>query len=618
MSDLNKKFTTDIPEGLAKNKEELIEKLQAPSLTFSDGKKQIEVLHEDGSRVPVGQIFFREGDNMLVGEIIYCHAREQDLERGEQRETIIPLLVLGFYRNGVLCERVWNPYQMSRKVEFNDKPVLIEMRTRYMGTLETLMSLEAAKRFIAGCELPEWNDVYSEVKGVIEVFVNLEWDQRLKDVVACWVFATYFQEIFNVLPFLYPYGSTGTGKTRLLKTAVYLSRHGFLVTDPTEAVLFRMAEALKPTLGIDESLLGSTAWKLIRTAFKRGLYVPRMEKTHRDEFILGLFETFMPVAFGSTQMPKELGGLDADEARAIFIFMQKMPDPVGRDPEPWEFKSLRDKLYLLRLGRANEVLKAIQQVEGLALPFSGHEREIWLPLLAIAKILGETVFNNILSYASEFYSVKLSRQNMDEKIVVRAVLLMYRNLYVESVKTEPKIHIPNIEFSSSNLQTYIKNVLQDWGEYEEFLFNKQWDSRRIGRILTRLGIFKKLKHGRSYYIVTAESLQLLYKQFFQGGCGGFGGLKKESILPGNNPPGGGGGLKIDSIDLVFNPPNPPNPPTSKSVVRLERISGSLFPTEKCAACGSSGVDFQATYTDGSWSLLCFECAEKIQEGAENE
>ncbi|MEM3056916.1 MAG: hypothetical protein QW639_06790 [Candidatus Bathyarchaeia archaeon] len=42
-------------------------------------------------------------------------------------------------------------------------------------------------------------------------------------------------------------------------TAVYLSRHGFVATDPSEASLYRTAEAFRPTLGIDESLLGREA-----------------------------------------------------------------------------------------------------------------------------------------------------------------------------------------------------------------------------------------------------------------------------------------------------------------------------------------------------------------------
>ncbi|MEM0489355.1 MAG: hypothetical protein QW707_09205, partial [Candidatus Bathyarchaeia archaeon] len=517
-ADLNINF--EVPDGLPRTKDELLERLREakPSLSFFHEDKHIEVTHEDGCRVSLGQIFYRCEDGFVIGEVLYSHARIRDLRNPESEpyETIIPLVVYAVYNNDKLVERDLKPYVMVKKLMLNNKPILVEAKTKLSGAIETLMSLDAACRFKDGCEAPLWSEVYNEVKSEIRRFCNLDWDARLYDVVACWILATYFQEIFGVLPFLYPYGATGTGKTRLLKTAVFMARHGFLVTDPSESSLFRTAEALRPTLGIDEGLIGPAAWKLVRTAFKKGMYVPRVEKTRRDEFILGFFETFMPVAFSSTEMPKELGGCDADEARTIFIFMQQMPDPIGRDPEVWDFKALRDKLYLLRLGRANDVIQALRQVESLNLPFHGHEREVWFPLLTIAKIVGEEAYDNILGYAAELYGVKTQQQNRNEKIIIRAMLKLFRFNYAEALKLNPEAYIEYVEFTSSTLQSFIKEVLIEWGEYEEHMFLKQWDSRVIGRLLTRLGIFKRAKVGKSHYIITAKGLQNLYKRFFVG------------------------------------------------------------------------------------------------------
>jgi len=320
---------------------------KAEGLSFEDENLKITLLEEDGVRVPAAQLFYRFESDFIVGELTYCHAlvrRTEKNRKGEERnkayETIVPVLVWSYYSNGEIAERSLKPYQMARKLEVQSRPVLVELGTRYAGTLETLISLNAAKRFVKGEDSQGWKILFQEVRASLEKFVSFPWDPRLYDVVACWILGTYFSEFFSTYPFLYAYGSQGSGKSRLIITAVYLSRHGFIVTDPSEASLYRMAEAFRPTLGIDESLLGKSAWKIARTAFKQGMKVPRVEKTSKEEFLLALFETYMPIAFASTERPSELKGSEADEARALFIFMQRAPDPSGRDPDPYEFKEL--------------------------------------------------------------------------------------------------------------------------------------------------------------------------------------------------------------------------------------------------------------------------------------
>jgi ribosomal protein S27AE len=554
----------------AKEKMELEDVLAKPKtvdLVFEGEGKKITILQEDGIRVPAGQLWFKAENEFLIGELTYCYAQVERLhDDGKAYETIIPVLVWSRFKDGMLVERDLKPYSLARKLEVGGKPVLVELRTRYSGTLDTLISLETAKAFIEGSAVPEWGEIFSSVKEAISKFICFDWDQRLLDVAACWVVGTYFAEVFPAFPFLYPHGTQGSGKTRLLKTVVYLARHGFVVTDPSDASLFRMAEAFKPTLGIDESLLGSTAWKLIRTAFKRGLYVPRVEKTGKEEFLLALFETYMPVAFSATEMPKDLGGCEADEARAIFIFMQRMPDPSGRDPEPWDFKREREKLYLLRLTKANEVLATFKTLENSEL-FYGHEREIWIPLLTIAKVLGEDVFKNVLEYAFELYGIKQARQYGEERIITTAILRMFQSIYQQRGKE----HIEFIEFKSSDLMPFVRIALEETGEFEEAFFTKYWTTHRVGRILTRLSIFKKLRSGRSHYMMTPKKLRELYKVFY-GGLGGLSGLvsrvvkaEDKSTTPMEKPTFKMdlGGFLEGKTTFKSNPPNPPNPPCER-------------------------------------------------------
>jgi len=567
-------------------------------LVFEGEGKRVALVAEDGARVPLGQIFWREGDDLVIGELLYCHALIEDLNdvKSEPYEAIVPVCIVAVYRGGQLNEKYFKPYMMLKKIDLGNKPVFIYAKTMAADPLNTLMSLEAATEFANGSSVPTWREAYNMVLAGIKRFVNLDWDPRLYDVASIWVLGTYFSEVYSAFPFLYLYGPPGSGKTRLLKTAVLLSRHGFVVTDPSNASLYRMADAFRPTLGVDESLLGSESWRLIRAAFKRGSVVPRIEKTRKETFILTLFEPYMPVAFSSTEMPKDLGGVEADESRAIFIFMRQMPDPIGRDPEPWDFRAERDVLYLLRLGRAGDVIASLKSLESSGLLFRGHEREIWLPLLSIANLIGPEVFQNVLSYALELTGIKEMQQYREEKVVIRAILLMYRADYAEAVRLNRTARLDYVEFTASELQSYIKSVLHDWGELDEHLFMKQWDSRKIGRVLTRIGIFKKIRSGRSLYIITAKTLQELYKRFFAGGFGGLVGLKTKVIYPESNPPSmhveaekspnqasltsyiAGGGLFSEKMTFEINPTNPPNPPGLSDVIQKVRLAfqgGSL-------------------------------------------
>lgn len=45
--------------------------------------------------------------------------------------------------------------------------------------------------------------------------------------------------------------------------------------------------------------------------------------------------------------------------------------------------------------------------------------------------------------------------------------------------------------------------------------------------------------------------------------------------------------------------------------RLDCITSSLFPTEKCAKCGGQPVAWQITHHDGSWELVCEKCAQTL-------
>ncbi|RLI10113.1 hypothetical protein DRO42_02335 [Candidatus Bathyarchaeota archaeon] len=546
-------------------------------LSFSEGDLSITLLSADGVRVPASNLFYRNEGCVLVGELTYSHAHVEKVvkRRGKEEvveyDTITPVLVWALHGGGGV-ERSLKPLQMARTLNVAGRTVLVELKTRSAAVFDTLIDLDVAREFVEGRDCIGWREAYDRIKAELRRFVSFGWDPRLYDVVSCWVLGTYFVEAFSTYPFLYPYGSQGSGKSRLLFTATLLSRHGFIATDPSDASLYRSAEAFRPSMGVDESLLGKGAWKIIRTAFKRGTKVPRVEKTSKDEFILGLFETYMPVIFASTEKPTQLGGQEADEARAIFLYMQQERDPIGRDPEVSDFHDLRNELYLLRLLRIGEVLKILRVEEEAIRGFRGHEREVWLPIFTIARIVGEDVYGAVTEYAAEANAIKRLSQYRDEKLIIGAICQVFRLSKTETLKRERAV-----EFKASDLLPHIKVLLEEAGEYDEAAFSKFWTARRVGRILSRMSLFKRLLHGRTRYTVTAKTYGDLVRRYDygKGGLGGLGGQKNKGYRDKDNPPQPKGGLDKHLHPLKNIPPNPPNPPPEPLQDKMERVLEAL-------------------------------------------
>jgi hypothetical protein len=135
------------------------------------------------------------------------------------------------------------------------------------------------------------------------------------------------------------------------------------------------------------------------------------------------------------------------------------------------------------------------------------------------------------------------------------------------------------------------------GEFDEAIFERRWSNEKIGRILTRMGIFKRAKKGRSHYIVTPDKICALHKQFLVGRAVkspsevGDVGAKTEEATPEKTPTqpkaGGERSLKQASLshfgrvekvegevsqkptDLNSTPTTPTSPPRERRIKRLQ-------------------------------------------------
>ncbi len=105
--------------------------------------------------------------------------------------------------------------------------------------------------------------------------------------------------------------------------------------------------------------------------------------------------------------------------------------------------------------------------------------ELWLPILTIARLIGKEVYENVKSYMLEDLQKRKEELYSEEKIILKAI----EKLFEEQGKEE-------IVFQVKDPQDKIKEILIEEGAYNESTFRKQWEVRRLGKILTRMGIRK--------------------------------------------------------------------------------------------------------------------------------
>ena len=527
-----KRFLSQIDdEGIQANLEEIAEKLwefyeaweqhledmkisleiekyfeEKPLATVKTSSGELTILGSDGFTIPLHGGVIRLGrKTFAVTETTYAPIRKPvPTKKGGvvEVETIAPIMVIAEYVNGEF-KRIYVEDPDTKIIRVFDRyPVKIEIKSKATDWLPTLLDAETLVKMIEGeLQVPSHKEVFDEIIAAEKRFINFEWDERLYSVVAAYVMYTYYNDFFTTAPRLFFLGPYGSGKTRAMITTTYLSRHGFVVLDPSEASVYRSIEAYGPTLGIDESALDEKLLKLIAAGYKKGLKVPRVDKTIKDSLMLGLFETFSPVIMSFTEPPKELVG-----QRTIIINMFKTsdPNPERRDPEPHDFEDLRRKLYALRLLGAMEVLEAMEKVrEDIKDEFTGREFEIWYPILVMAYLGGEEHYRKVYEYAKEDIEKRSSSLYTEERLILAAI---------EKVLGENNEE----EFTASQLQEYIIEILGNEG-YTEKQARREWNTVRIGRILARLGIKKKsirTKVGPRYvYIITREKFEDIAKRY---------------------------------------------------------------------------------------------------------
>ena len=166
------------------------------------------------------------------------------------------------------------------------------------------------------------NEVYNEIIAVLKKYVDLR--EEYYPIIALWIIGTYTHNSFPTYPYLFFNAMRGSGKSRILNLISKLSYNGKLVSNVSEAVLFRTAH--DRTLCIDEfeevgSKEKSTLRELLNSAYKKGMSVERATKTKTkdgEKYQIESFDVYCPIAMANIN-----GVEDVLSDRCLTLILEK-------------------------------------------------------------------------------------------------------------------------------------------------------------------------------------------------------------------------------------------------------------------------------------------------------
>jgi hypothetical protein len=214
-------------------------------------------------------------------------------------------------------------------------------------------------------EAPDGAELLRDLEGYFTRYLVLPTGAPL--LLAAWSMATWLVDVFEVCPYLaITSAEKRCGKTTLLDLLAFVVREPLVTANVSEAALFRVVEARRPTLLIDEAQVlrdrserGAALHDLLAAGHVRGRPVYRVAKTG-EGFRVESYEAF---GFKAVALIGELTDVLAD--RAIHVRM------VRRAPH-----EAVERFRRLQVKNKTEPLR--RQLEAWALANEARVREAYL------------------------------------------------------------------------------------------------------------------------------------------------------------------------------------------------------------------------------------------------
>jgi len=345
-------------------------------------------------------------------------------------------------------------------------------------------------------ELDVYEDVFHPIHLIINNIIDFH-NPVFATLITLWIMGTYLSPIFDAYPYIFLSGTRGSGKTKVLEFVRYLAFSALLTSNASASSVFRIAQANKATLLIDEGEMLSHSKEsadlrlILNAGYRKNNPVMR---TNKDSFMVEFFDVTVPKIIAA------INPLEATlKSRCIELVMVRTADKkkgnkrINDTSEEWGL--MRDALYrygLLRMTLAKEIYESDQEVNILEC----RQNELFAPLLAVAKTVdgdgSRGVFNQVRDYA-------LSQNEIDDLLDDwhRYILFILNDIVTV---TRPY----KIKEIKDKLQYFV----------EDFDEANRMTSRWIGSALNRLGLKRgKRQNDGNTYIISKDEVDELLERY---------------------------------------------------------------------------------------------------------
>lgn len=384
------------------------------------------------------------------------------------------------------------------KTHFNDEPIEFSVEPNSLTRWSKESIQDYYSRGNLGIPLVEEYLLIDDLIAILKEHIELR-DEREYALIALWIMGTYIHTLLGTYPYLFIYGTKGTGKTTLLNLIAYFSFNGQFWSKPSASNVFRFINIFQATLAIDELELTKEKiekiendrdlYSILLNGYKAGAKVPRSDENDLNN--IKLYPVFSPKALAGI---KEMAEMLRDRSIEIIITKSERSFPMFKDTP--EMQALRDKMYVWALENWKNIREKYKGMESEPL-LVGRERELWQPILGLADAFQKLPeIRELMKEKVEWYRGEDMIEGDDGRIL--RILKNY-------ITPESGWH-----FLGDLKKSFAEEIYADTKE------DTAWISERyVGRLLKRLGLIerKRLMNGRTQIYLDHKKFEETIKKY---------------------------------------------------------------------------------------------------------